>query len=69
MPFGFYAYPWNLHDPRTDLAQMKDAGMGHVAVAASYHAGKFLQPRDPRARVYFPRMAPSISSFRRAMAG
>ena len=54
MSFGFYAYPWNLHDPRSDMAQMQDAGMGHVAVAASYHAGKFLQPRDPRARVYFP---------------
>jgi hypothetical protein len=28
--------------------------MTHVALAASYHAGKFLQPRDPSRRVYFP---------------
>ena len=54
MSFGFYAYPWNLPDPVADLAQMRDFGMGHVTVAASYHAGKFLQPRAPRTRVYFP---------------
>lgn len=51
---GYYAYPWNLHEPASDLAAMQSAGMTHVTVAASYHAGKFLQPRDPLARVYFP---------------
>ncbi len=54
MGFGYYAYPWNLHDPATDVARMRDAGMAHLTVATSYHAGKFLQPRDPVARVYFP---------------
>ncbi|WP_136162102.1 hypothetical protein [Sphingomonas flavalba] len=52
--FGYYAYPWNLHAPRDELRHMQDAGLGHLTVAASYHAGKFVQPRDPRARVYFP---------------
>ena len=52
--FGYYAYPWNLHEPRDDLRRMRDAGLGHLTVAASYHAGKFVQPRDPHARVYFP---------------
>lgn len=51
---GFYAYPWNLHEPATDLGRMRDTGMTHVSVAASYHAGKFIQPRDPKSRVYFP---------------
>lgn len=54
LSLGWYAYPWNLHDPVDDLARMRDAGMTHLTVAASYHAGKFLQPRDPVARVYFP---------------
>ncbi|RSY79367.1 hypothetical protein DAH66_17540 [Sphingomonas koreensis] len=52
--FGYYTYPWNLHDPAGDLAAMADDGMAHVAIAASYHAGKFIQPRDPVSRVYFP---------------
>ena len=52
--FGFYAYPWNLHEPAVELARMADMGMSHVTVAASYHAGKFLQPRDAHGRVYFP---------------
>ena len=51
---GWYAYPWNLHQPRADLAQMRDVGMTHLTVATAYHAGKFLQPRDPVSRVYFP---------------
>ncbi|RZJ42617.1 MAG: hypothetical protein EON87_14215 [Brevundimonas sp.] len=51
---GWYAYPWNLHQPRADLAQMQGVGMTHLTVASAYHAGKFLQPRDPVSRVYFP---------------
>lgn len=54
MDFGYYTYPWNLHEPTSDVAAMKAAGMTHITVAASYHAGKFLQPRDTKARVYFP---------------
>lgn len=54
MGFGYYAYPWNLHDPPADVARMRDAGMAHITVATSYHAGRFLQPRDPVARIYFP---------------
>ncbi|MFV3075481.1 hypothetical protein [Niveispirillum fermenti] len=54
LSLGWYAYPWNLHDPAGDLARMRDAGMTHLTVATSYHAGKFIQPRDPVARVYFP---------------
>ena len=51
---GFYCYPWNVHDPHALLAEFAAAGLTHLTVATSYHAGKFLQPRDPEARVYFP---------------
>ncbi len=54
LSLGWYAYPWNLHDPVHDLARMQGGGMMHLTVATSYHAGKFIQPRDPVARVYFP---------------
>jgi hypothetical protein len=49
---GWYTYPWALSGA-TDLAAMQASGMSHVAIAASYHAGKFLQPRGAE-RVYFP---------------
>ena len=52
--FGFYAYPWNFHNVTADFDEMVEYGMRHVAVASSYHAGKFIQPRDKKARVYFP---------------
>lgn len=52
--FGFYAYAWNLQALDRELGAMADMGMGHLTLAASYHAGKFIQPRDPRQRVYFP---------------
>lgn len=51
---GFYAYPWSLHEPRRDLETMQALGLTHITVATSYHAGKFIQPRDRAARVYFP---------------
>jgi len=52
--FGFYAYPWNFHNVADQLREMSGLGMTHVTMASSYHAGKFIQPRDPKARVYFP---------------
>lgn len=51
---GYYCYPWNVHDPRALLDEFMEAGLSHLTIATSYHAGKFLQPRDPAARVYFP---------------
>lgn len=51
---GWYCYPWNLHDVSATLGEMEAAGMSHVTLATSYHAGKFLQPRDQKHRVYFP---------------
>lgn len=53
---SFWAYPWDIHDltlPEA-TARMRDAGATMVSLAASYHAGRFLQPGNPRRRVYFP---------------
>lgn len=52
--FGFYAYSWNLLALDRELGAMADMGMRHLTLAASYHAGKFIQPRDRGRRVYFP---------------
>lgn len=54
MAASLYAYPWNIHDPGRDVARVHALGIGQISLAASYHAGKFIQPRDPAARVYFP---------------
>lgn len=51
---GWYCYPWNLRDAVSTLNEMRAAGMGQLTLATSYHAGKFIQPRDPQQRVYFP---------------
>jgi hypothetical protein len=54
MTAAVYAYPWNFHDLDADVARIRALGAGEISLAASYHAGKFLQPGDPKARVYFP---------------
>ncbi len=54
MSTAVYAYPWNLHDIDADVARVKALGADEITLAVSYHAGKFIQPGDPKARVYFP---------------
>jgi len=51
-----FAYAWDVLEegPENAFAQMRDLGANTVALAASYHAGKFLRPRAPKRRVYFP---------------
>lgn len=51
-----WAYPWDLHDIGFDAAVSSITGCGAnmVSLATSYHAGRFLQPGNPRRRVYFP---------------
>jgi len=51
-----WAYPWDLHDIGMDtaLSQIGAQGANMVSLATSYHAGRFLQPGNPRRRVYFP---------------
>jgi len=53
---SIYAYPWDLIDEGIDQAVAKIATLGVDAlqVSMSYHSGKFISPRNPRRRVYFP---------------
>lgn len=54
MTRALYTYPWNLHDLDADAAAIRALGIDEISLAASYHAGKFIQPHDARRRVYFP---------------
>jgi hypothetical protein len=54
MSTAVYAYPWNFHDVDGDVARVRALGADEITLAVSYHAGKFIQPGDPKARVYFP---------------
>jgi hypothetical protein len=53
---AIWAYPWDLHDIGVQAALDRMAGVGAtmVSLATSYHAGRFLQPGNPKRRVYFP---------------
>lgn len=54
MKSAFYAYPWNFQAIESGIDRVKKTGVGEITLAASYHAGKFIHPGDPDARVYFP---------------
>jgi hypothetical protein len=54
MGTAVYAYPWNFHDVDADVARVRALGADEISLAVSYHAGKFIHPGDPKARVYFP---------------
>ena len=51
-----FAYAWDFQEegPESTQARLESLGATSVAVAASYHAGKFLRPRASRNKVYFP---------------
>ncbi len=51
-----YAYAWDFIDEGVDnvLTRIKSLGIDAVAMAVSYHAGKFILPHNPKSRVYFP---------------
>ena len=51
-----WAYPWDLHDIGLDTAleRLAAQGVGTVSLATSYHAGRFLQPGNPKRRIWFP---------------
>lgn len=56
MRHGMFVYPWDLLDEGTAqvAARLAGAGLGRIALATAYHAGKFLRPHGPRGRVIFP---------------
>ncbi len=51
-----WAYPWDFHDIGLDAAisRLAAQGVNTISLATSYHAGRFLQPGNPRRRVWFP---------------
>lgn len=57
MKSTMWTYPWDVLDigTETTLDDLLDrAGVTGVSLATAYHAGRFLGPRNPRRRVYFP---------------
>lgn len=57
MRFAIWTYPWDVLDLGIDtvVADIRDrAGLDGINLAASYHAGRFFQPRSPRRKSYFP---------------
>ncbi|MGO8038146.1 hypothetical protein [Rhizobium leguminosarum] len=57
MHLSMWTYPWDIQDQglaalATDLRGR--AGLNTVSLATSYHAGRFLQPRSPQQKAYFP---------------
>ncbi|MDX3926313.1 MAG: hypothetical protein QHC90_10990 [Shinella sp.] len=57
MHLSMWAYPWDIQDQGLErtTADLRDrAGLNTVSLAISYHAGRFLQPRSPEQKAYFP---------------
>lgn len=56
MHAAMWTYPWDVRDLSADtvLGELRDAGLDTVSLATSYHAGRFLQPRSPVRKSYYP---------------
>jgi hypothetical protein len=54
---SMWTYPWDVQDlsfERTIVDLEERASLNMISLATSYHAGRFLQPRSPRRKAYFP---------------
>lgn len=56
MTYAMWTYPWDVQDLGADtvLRDLREAGLDTISLAASYHAGRFLQPRSPLRKSYYP---------------
>jgi len=56
MHASMWTYPWDVQDIGIDevIAELGATGIDTVSLATSYHAGRFLQPRSPKRKAYFP---------------
>ncbi|PDT25223.1 hypothetical protein [Rhizobium hidalgonense] len=57
MHLSMWTYPWDIQDQGLDAiaAELRNrAGLNTISMATSYHAGRFLQPRSPQQKAYFP---------------
>jgi hypothetical protein len=53
---SLWTYPWDLLDIGIDeaMSEIASTGLNGISLTTSYHAGRFLQPRSPKRKVYFP---------------
>ena len=54
---SMWTYPWDVTDLGLETVErdlVERAGLNMISLATSYHAGRFLQPRSPRRKAYFP---------------
>lgn len=57
MRLAMWTYPWDVLDLgfETVVGDLRDrAGLNGINLATAYHAGRFLQPRSPHRKTYFP---------------
>ncbi len=57
MHLSMWTYPWDVQDLgfERSLHDLREgAGLNTISLATSYHAGRFLQPRSPKRKAYFP---------------
>ncbi len=57
MHLSMWTYPWDVQDLTIDrvIADLGTrASLDTISLATSYHAGRFLQPRSPKRKSYFP---------------
>ncbi|TIY08246.1 MAG: hypothetical protein E5V18_06710, partial [Mesorhizobium sp.] len=57
MQLSMWTYPWDVQDLGLEMVERdlaERAGLNMISLATSYHAGRFLQPRSPRRKAYFP---------------
>jgi hypothetical protein len=57
MHLSMWTYPWDVQDIGFDdtIRDLREkAALNTISLATSYHAGRFLQPRSPKRKAYFP---------------
>ncbi|PDT36353.1 hypothetical protein CO671_12010 [Rhizobium sp. M10] len=57
MHLSMWTYPWDIQDQGLDViaAELRNrVGLNTISMATSYHAGRFLQPRSPQQKAYYP---------------
>ncbi|MCW6510935.1 hypothetical protein [Lichenifustis flavocetrariae] len=56
MHASMWTYPWDVQDLSADtvMHEFAEAGLDTISLATSYHAGRFLQPRSPVRKSYYP---------------
>lgn len=57
MQLSIWTYPWDIQEQGAAnlIGEVTGkVGLSGISMATSYHAGRFLQPRSPRQKAYFP---------------